>query len=563
MWEAAPSRPDGEAVLATAAVRLTKGKAAQVTAETGAAGTVRGVVKDAVTGLPLAGEWVSLGPVGERQVIAASVKTEADGTFAIKAPVGKYEVWEYGWAPEGGNPISSAAVEVGAKGAATSGATLVVRQRPVYRGQLVDEGGDGVVGWVSVGYGVVETDAEGGFAVEDPGRQIGQTISVSAVDKTGKLGRGLMMREVSELQGKRIVMVPLGAVVGRVVDGAGTGLGEATVEMMIIEPATGSFSNSGGERWTTTVEKDGRFRIAPVPVGFTLELAAELRGEQVSRKVAGMKAGEERDLGKVVIGPQPGMRAPAGMQLPAVAPVGPVGTPGAAWDGEMAGRVVNEKGEPVAGVSVYFLNGISTMVEDTTDLKGKFYLKGVPKGEALRLRGRYGGRPLLEWSGKAGEMGLELKLLPQAGGLVGKPALGLMVDSWLTEGPHGWDELKGKVVLVETGVYSRTYQPATTRALYEKYKDKGLVVVTVLSRAYGTPPGELKAWAAEQQMTWAVGIDAEEAVAPAGVKKAGWGATEDLTEGAGEFLVDKAGVWRGAVDETEGLEAAVVRLLEE
>jgi hypothetical protein len=36
-----------------------------------------------------------------------------------------------------------------------------------------------------------------------------------------------------------------------------------------------------------------------------------------------------------------------------------------------------------------------------------------------------------------------------------------------------------------------------------------------------------------------------------------------LTEGEGAFVVDKAGVWRGAVDETEGREAAVVRLLEE
>jgi hypothetical protein len=532
---------------------VAKGQREEVRMEAGIAGEVRGEVRDEETGAAVGGQMVWLSLPGEVETKVATAKSAADGTFVMKAPAGKFAVTTYGWAAKRGtSAYRTAAVEVKA-GERPPAVRLAMHPRPMLHGELVDEAGKPVAGRVMADFSAVETDGAGKFVLPEPNGFAGEGIAVLAVDKAGKLGRGLVVRAAGELEGVKLVLSPMGAIEGQVVDKAGHGAPDAVVQLSILMPGGGGVS-PGEWLWTTKMEADGKFRIAPVPTGYRLHVIAEREGMQALRVVEDLAPEEERDLAQLVIhegGPATQMANP---KLGAVKRE--------VWDGEIAGRVVDGAGKPVAGARVSFMRGVGTDVEDTTDLKGRFGLKGVPQGEVTVRVGKSSG-PSREWKVKSGDLAAEYRLLPQAGELVGKPALGLMVDSWLAEGPHGWDELKGKVVLVQTGVYPRNYRPEMTRALYEKYKDKGLVVVTVLSRAYGTPAGDLKAWAAEHQMTWAVGVDAEEWAAPAGVKRGGWGATEDLTEGAGEFLVDKAGVWRGAVDETEGREAAVVRLLEE
>jgi hypothetical protein len=542
-WDAiAVPVPGEDGVLTTQQVRLIKGQTADVQAECGAAGQVRGIVTDTQTHAPLSKQTVMLQLPDDPQRVALA-ETGTDGRFVLTAPAGKYKVTTYGWAEGGDDPISEADVEIPARGAAsaTKEIALTIHQQPVLRGQLVDENDKGLPGTINVNNTDIDTDAEGRFEVQQPAGRDDLILPILATDKTGKLARGIVVKKYTELQGMKVVLAPRAAVTGKIVDATGKPVADAKVAVSVNLADHGGVGGDGGWPGKLTMAKDGAFRIDGLPVGLTYVVQAERTDEWADTTVEALAPEEERDLAQLVLHRGTAGTQVANPRLPAVKPE--------LWNGQIAGTILDENGRPLPGVELHFGNGMTTMVDDTSDIRGHFELNGVPPGKVDVWLG-YGRRPGVKWTVESGKKDAVYTLKPQAESLIGKPAPGLIVQQWLTDdAPTSWDDLKGKVVLLQTGIYKQAYRPETWRRLLAKYQSQGLAILTIMQQGMSGTPPEIKAWAVDQHIDWPIAIDADEALAPAWVQRQMEGATEDMTEGSGMFLIDRNGIWRGAYTE--------------
>ncbi|MGV3613966.1 MAG: carboxypeptidase regulatory-like domain-containing protein [Fimbriimonas sp.] len=233
-------------------------------------------------------------------------------------------------------------------------------------------------------------------------------------------------------------------------------------------------------------------------------------------------------------------------------------------DQSLGGRIVDEKGQPVAGVEV---TAHSEEISVTTDAKGRFRLDGLPKGSVSV--GAYKGNRFLNRSFEAGRLDLELVLKPAGAAgdddredepaviAVGAAAPELEVTDWENAKPTTLQALRGKVVVIDFWAIwcgpCREGLPKVN-ALAAKYKDANVAVIGLHDSS--TWPKELKEFATKNAMTYPLAIDRE---ADKGFGKT---ATRYGVSGIPTLVViDPTGKVASVSHDVETAEATVERLL--
>ncbi|HVX86528.1 MAG TPA: carboxypeptidase-like regulatory domain-containing protein, partial [Phycisphaerae bacterium] len=256
--------------------------------------TVRGVVRDAATGAGVA-ERLDVGTKGGPPV-EAEVMPDAEGKFEVHLREGEYGA---GLGGTSASVYPRQDVDFAAK-AGMGELEIALHAGRVVRGQLVDEKGKGVAGYVEVMGLVFRTDGEGKYVLpeETVAYALGQGHPVLLVD--GKKREALAVEDEAALDGGGVELVAMGSVTGRLMDEGGKGVAGATIKVEV---------EGAGERtrepkyalWDVAVDGEGRFRVAPVPVGYHVVLVAKGKGLWARKDVGMVGPGEEVTEGDVVM----------------------------------------------------------------------------------------------------------------------------------------------------------------------------------------------------------------------------------------------------------------------
>jgi hypothetical protein len=483
-----------------------------------------------------------------------TVYANAEGAFVVRLPAGAYTLSCYGEEAGQGKAFKQAVEVVEGKRVE---AELGMHPRARLRGQLVDEAGTAAAGVVVTRSMAVQTDDAGKF--EMAAGEMGSFANYGvALNRARTLGRGFLLtgKEAGEL---RLELAPMGSVTGRVVDAAGNAAADAEVGLGIRTPG-GGWESPGVWVWERTMGADGRFRFAPVPAGLKVDLLANRGETQALVKLEEVAAGDDRDLADVVLHER-GAATQAARRGARVKRI--------VSDAQIAGRVVDEQGRAVVGANVYARLASGGGEGDQTDVHGEFVLKGIPrtgKVEVVANMGRRKGKAEVE----AGT-GKEVKIVPQGFELLGKAAPALLVERWVVaghvgvngEGPRTWEDFRGKVVLLDVGVWRKAGGSGMERVgeLLARYRAKGLAAVSVHIDV-DAGEAELQAYAKRFGVDWAFGVDADPRKVVGLQGRTENGAMEALLGGPGFFVVDKKGVLRAAPDWRE-LEEVIEKLLAE
>lgn len=223
----------------------------------GGTGTVRGEVKDAKTGHPIAGARVSLTTNGNR---AAVERTGPTGIFQFNAGVGenvvRLEVAQGFQPPAGGNSVKLTVKE----GETVTLPGMWLAPLPSYRLQVVDEqmkpAAGAVVRLLQPNQFGLRTSAADGWldlnigSLPEGGRIIGLVES-----SDGALG-GLFALTTKDAAGAKVQLLPLGHVEGRVENGRGKPVPGAVVG--------GAFPGTEKDAepvllWRTTTDAEGHY----------------------------------------------------------------------------------------------------------------------------------------------------------------------------------------------------------------------------------------------------------------------------------------------------------------
>ena len=201
-------------------------------------------------------------------------------------------------------------------------------------------------------------------------------------------------------------------------------------------------------------------------------------------------------------------------------------------DSFVAGRVVDEKGEGIAGASIN-LQGVSTPFQEMlSDAKGHFRFNNVVASDPYLSMGAGLGRSgpnarsAYKENVKAGTGDLVFILrapnaqkqasVAESGPtetveqLAGKSAPPLRAVSWLNSPALGADKLRGKIVLVDfwgIGCGPCVAELPGVERAWQLLKGKGVVFVGLHDS--GATPAELKKFAREKGLTFPLAIDAE------------------------------------------------------
>src|SRR5262245_52291612 len=105
-----------------------------------------------------------------------------------------------------------------------------------------------------------------------------------------------------------------------------------------------------------------------------------------------------------------------------------------------------------------------------------------------------------------------LWLSKSQGGIVGQHAPAITNDTWINSEPLRLAELKGKVVLVEFwtfGCYNCQNVEPYVKSWYDKFKDRGLVVIGIHSPEFGHERvvKNVRNYVREHKIQYAVAVD--------------------------------------------------------
>jgi hypothetical protein len=352
-----------------------------------------------------------------------------------------------------------------------------------------------------------------------------------------------------------IVAEPLVTIIGRIVDAKGAGISDVKPRLDILL-GQGRSQSARNNPWTVKIEKDGHFGFAGVPAGLSMKVFVEKPGCQGWAELPELEPGRVLDAGDVVLKPLHGFND------------GQVD-----WTGTLSGRVVNEANEPMVGLTVHI--GIGTQsFNDTTDLKGRYALKGLPRGKKVSGSVYADGYGHTMFQAAVDGNDLDIKLLPQGWELLNKSAPGLFVDKWINAENVTLEQYRGKVVVLQIGVLLPNYQPELERmtTLLNAYGSQGLEVIAIHQRLDVTWAGkvtedDLRAFVAARAITFPVAIDAPVDMVGdlVGKKAVGNGAMYSLYDVKATpalYLIDKKGAVRISPKRDE-VDAWIKRLLRE
>ncbi|MGN6369979.1 MAG: hypothetical protein ACTHN5_17115 [Phycisphaerae bacterium] len=501
---------------------------------------VTGVLKDPVTHQPLQQpqeiEVVS-GLPGAMHVASGS-----QGKFTLRLPPGRARLRVQGW--ENGR-VREVVSEVDVHPNAAP-VEMAVHPRPVLRGQLFNDKGQPLEGRIVIGDEAVSTEADGRFAMPAPELNGPGKIGI-ATNHDQTLGTGFTFTVVDENQPLQLYAEPMATFTGQFIDDADHPVPAEVATHFSVRLPRGT-AEADNALWKTTIAPDGRFRIGPVPAGFRLQLATNHLGEERYRRVPYYEGGHDTDLGHVHV-------------------CGKVGDRTFVRDASITGTLVDETGKPVVGLALETrLDDIPTAV---TDFKGRFTLTHLPHDNDISLSATAGLYGTCDFSAHAGAKDVKLTMTPLGSELRDKPAPDLLTARWINKGSDKLADYRGKVVLLQTGVWLQSYPPQSeVGKLYEKTKETGFVLVSN-NTAWGINRlQEIENWVKSSKVTWPCAIDATDDHTPGGHERHSEGATASLYASHHDasmlYLIDKKGVVRACPSgKDRDMEAWIRKLLGE
>ncbi|MCL2641124.1 MAG: sigma-70 family RNA polymerase sigma factor, partial [Phycisphaerales bacterium] len=240
------------------------------------------------------------------------------------------------------------------------------------RYRLVDSQGRGIEGVVSDGKVRLETDADGRFLCPRVNEK-----AMIAWDRPKKLAKifdpGKLLPESD------IRLEPTADIHGRVELPPGCKPQDVKLPLSFQNVDRSGFFYADHYFWQTHIGPSGKFRIAPVPVGLDVAVSNTFRGRTwliPNDDHMTLKSGESRNVGLLEIvraDPRTGTRDIR------------------VCDSTITGRVVDEHEQPVKGqfIEARIPDGSASTI---TDHRGRFELKGIPRGDvALRTHTYYAG----------------------------------------------------------------------------------------------------------------------------------------------------------------------------
>ena len=396
------------------------------------------LVVDARTGEPVRHEQVA----ATADTAFASSRTDEQGQCVLRLAAGQYKLSAREWR-DGKYAHFSKDITVPNEAREFS-VSMEIAGRPLIHGRLVDSRLRPLRGTMKIESGeLVTTNKDGTFACPEPWRLPGDAMIGYAFDDTGKLGRAFFLKG-GEPNVLEVVAEPLVTIVGRIVDTKGVGASDVEPKLDI-KLGEGRSRSARNNLWTIKVEEDGRFAVAGVPVGLPMKVFVEKPGFQGGAELPELVPGSPIDVGDVVLEPLAGF------------------TDGQVeWSGSLSGRIVNEANEPMVGLTVHTSIG-TQQFEDTTDLRGRYLLKGLPHGKRISASVYADGYGHTMFQATVDGNDLDVKLLPQGWELLNKPAPGLFVDQWLNAENVTLEQYRGKVVVLQIGVWLPTGSPDLER----------------------------------------------------------------------------------------------------
>ena len=213
-------------------------------------------------------------------------------------------------------------------------------------------------------------------------------------------------------------------------------------------------------------------------------------------------------------------------------------------------------------------------IKDKTNWFGNFRLKGLPEKHRINLTVDYQGYRWKEFRKiETGQEDLELQIFPSGYELYGEPAPKLLIEKWFNTEPLELSELRGKVILMDVGVNigKSTQNVTLLKSMSDKYKKDGLITIAV-HQAFGNgwpKPAtneEVVAYLKKHNIQIPFAVDLSGTKTPPAVKAKGRnvvnGATYNVYDGGGIYLIDKKGMLRCAPTE-KNLAKWVSSLIEE
>jgi hypothetical protein len=257
------------------------------------------------------------------------------------------------------------------------------------------------------------------------------------------------------------------------------------------------------------------------------------------------------------------------------------------WNYSLAGLVIDENNEPLAGAGISSTAG-GKRFETATDVNGWYEVRGLPNDVQMEVSVYFDGygSNLFAYGNSEPNGRLDMQIFPPAYRWYGKPAPGLFVRKWFNTEPITLEALKGNVVLLCIGVQSPEHvrYVQELNGIYSKYKGKPFVLIAIHKdpNACGVTEDAIERFVEENNIEFVFGIDEEmnvvegmmppreellqkgrTAVSYRGLRKEGamYSLYEVRTDPA-YYLIDKNGLLRTSPSQ-ETLERQIDRLLGE
>lgn len=460
-------------------------------------------------GEPVAGLRIGVyGPARPRSgAWVQSVPTGADGRFALRVPPGEQYVYLQSEPPEGFLRTAVAERTLTVRDGETATVDFALRRvgraRPV-RGRVLGPDGQPAAGATVLAFCpgrgdqavAVTASAQGGFTLD-------ALLAARAPVLRARHGDLATPGGVAAVGGEEVTLRlqahALGQLEGTVTNASGGPLRGA--EVLLFEWAY----DSGMETARAATDAAGHYRFDGLWPDLRYSVRATAEGH-------GQKYGEQRGL-------TPGETVR----------IEPLALKKA--DRWLAGRVVDERGDPVAGVTVSAHGRDSRDIRATTDRAGRFRIEPVVE-EQIQLTASGPGERVVEKSVAAGTEDAILVLpgrpadaAPARGvpdpvaaydrekvaAMVGRPAPSLRAIAWVNSEPLTLERLRGKVVLLDfwgVGCGPCVAALPAVQRLAEQFGGKGVVAIGVHDS--GIDREALRRFAAEHRLTYPLAIDAED-----------------------------------------------------
>ena len=377
-------------------------------------------------------------------------------------------------------------------------ATKETSVRREIHGWLVDADGNAVQGLVWLGNKKAIAGEDGEFKISEPTQSDFFSTFGRAFSSKGNLGRLFIWHKGDDTNDLELVVEPFARVSGLVVD-SGEDIREGMeLDIQPFMDANSVYKGDIGEiPWKGIVFEDGSFEVNSVPIGVPLQLTLRKAGFKTEIRLDNLASGQHLDLGQVRL------EAPEDF------------SEGVKWDCSLKGYVIDENNEPVSGAEIVAVAG-QQHIEAETEANGLYAMSNLPCAVEIKMvvyKQGYGDN-VFTYTCREPASETDLQIFPPAYDWYGKTAPGLFVSEWINTESLTLEGLRGQVVLLYVGMDCN--QPGggieDTKALNEKFKDRGLVVIGIHKRAKGVGVEQLQNCIRERGIDFACGIDEDSSV---------------------------------------------------